>query len=249
MDQAQSSLNRWKGCRIGITGANGSLGKALTKRFIDKGAFVIGLTHRPITNATKTTKGSQEWISWQCGQENAIEETLKTLDILVLNHGINPQGQQSSKALNEAIEVNALSCWRLMTLFENIAKEQTYPNCTREIWVNTSEAEIQPALSPGYEISKKLIGELVSIRWNNLKKEERARLQIRKLVLGPFLSELNPLGIMSADFVAKQIINQVELGLKLIIITPNPITYIMMPLNEILRTVYSKLINKIYTNS
>ena len=43
----------------------------------------------------------------------------------------------------------------------------TYP---REIWVNTSEAEIQPAFSPAYEISKRLIGQLVSFKYSSLTK-------------------------------------------------------------------------------
>ena len=38
----------------------------------------------------------------------------------------------------------------------------------RELWVNTSEAEIQPAASPAYELSKRLIGQLVSLRGANL---------------------------------------------------------------------------------
>ena len=47
---------------------------------------------------------------------------------------------------------------------------------------------------------------------------------LRKLVLGPFRSDLNPIGVMSADFVANQILRQADMGLPLIVVTPNPIT-------------------------
>ncbi len=247
MEKDQSSINQWTKCRIGITGASGSLGKALTEEFKRKGAFVIGLTHGPIPEKKVIEEGPQEWCSWQCGKEKALGKTLKSLDILVLNHGINPKGQQSIKSLNEAIEINALSSWRLIEAFESLNHNQT-SSMPREIWVNTSEAEIQPAFSPGYEISKRLIGQLVSIRWNNLSKCNQERLRIRKLILGPFLSELNPLGIMSASFVAKQIIWQADLGLKLIIVTPNPLTYVLVTVNELFRSLYFNLIKKIYRN-
>ena len=108
--------------------------------------------------------------------------------------------------------------------------------------MNTSEAEIQPALSPTYELSKRLIGQLVSLRWNNLTTDQRKAIRIRKLVLGPFRSELNPIGLMSADFVAGQVIRQANLGLNLIIVTPNPLTYLLMPLTELGRMIYSQLL-------
>ncbi|HGY5537409.1 MAG TPA: short-chain dehydrogenase, partial [Prochlorococcus sp.] len=67
-------------------------------------------------------------------------------------------------------------------------------------------------------------------------------LRIRKLVLGPFRSGLNPIGLMSADLVASQVIRQANLGLNLIIVTPNPLTYLLMPLTELGRMIYSQLI-------
>ena len=247
MIQKTSSHEGWKDCRIGITGANGSLGKALIKVLREKGAYVIGLTHTDMTNRPISDQGPQEWISWKCGEENLLENTLTSLDILVLNHGINPKGNQTSKALDEALEVNALSSWRLMKQFEDVASKKNNFSKSRELWVNTSEAEIQPAFSPGYEISKRLIGQLVSLRSSNLSKDQQKKLKIRKLVLGPFFSELNPLGIMKADFVATQIINQVEFGLTLVIVTPNPLTYFLMPLSEIFRTVYFLLTRNIFS--
>ena len=66
---------------------------------------------------------------------------------------------------------------------------------------------------------------------------------MRKLVLGPFKSNLNPIGIMNSDFVANQIMCQSRLPLRLIIVTPNPLTYILFPIIEIFRDVYFKRIN------
>ena len=71
-------------------------------------------------------------------------------------HGINPKEGFTSNNLNKALEVNALSTWRLIELFERIALHQNSSGMPKEIWVNTSEAEIQPALNPSYEISKRL---------------------------------------------------------------------------------------------
>ena len=177
-----------------------------------------------------------------------LKKNLASLDILILNHGYNPKASQKPDDLSEALEVNALSTWRLMNLFEKLVlKDNKHFSSPREIWINTSEAEIQPALSPAYEVSKRLIGQLVSIRRSNLNHNQRESLIIRKLVLGPFRSELNPIGLMNADWVAQQIINQAELKLSLIIVTPNPLTYIIMPITEVIRTIYSKIIKGIHS--
>ena len=107
--------------------------------------------------------------------------------------------------------------------------------------MNTSEAEIQPALSPAYELSKRLIGQLVSLRWSAPASERVELPKLRKLVLGPFHSDLNPIGVMSADFVAGQILWQAEIGLPLIIVTPNPATLLVMPLVELGRLIYNRI--------
>ncbi len=249
MRQTQTSKSPWANCRIGITGANGSLGRALTNKLREKGAVIIGLTHGEVPVHDFPEEGPQEWVKWSCGQEVSLESTLAKLDILILNHGINPKGSQSQNDLNNALEINALSSWRLMECFEKHAINQNKVEKRKEIWVNTSEAEIQPALSPAYEISKRLLGQLVSIRWSNLKSNQQNHFTIRKLVLGPFHSELNPLGIMSANWVATQIIKQAEFNLNLIIVTPNPLTYIAMPLTELFRSIYSQLMNKYFQNN
>jgi hypothetical protein len=179
-------------------------------------------------------------VRWSCGEELQLESILKSVDVLVLNHGINPGGDQCPATLSKTLEVNAFSHWRLMQQFETIADQDLNREPPRELWVNTSEAEIQPALSPGYELSKRLIGELVSSRWHNRDAEQREALRLRKLILGPFRSNLNPIGMMTSGFVAKQVLWQASLGVNLIIVTPNPLTYLLMPSIELIRRVYCR---------
>ena len=239
MPQPSKKTSPWQGIQVGITGVRGSLGQALAQRFHEAGAEVTGLTHgQPASCAAGPIK---HWLSWSCGQEHLLEPQLRKLDLLVLNHGVNPQGDQSIDALDKALEVNALSVWRLLRICEQLAGDGTGP---REVWVNTSEAEIQPAVSPAYEVSKRLIGQLVSIRGAVRSEKERSRLLFRKLVLGPFRSTLNPVGVMNADFVAGQILFQAGLGARLIVVTPNPLTFVLMPLSELARWLYSRVLNR-----
>ena len=231
---------RWAGRTVGITGASGALGLALTKALIGEGAWVIALSHSPPPQAQASIDQAQEWVRWSCGDECQLEPILKNVDVLVLNHGINPGGDQCPETLSKTLEVNALSHWRLMQQFETIADQDSNREKQRELWVNTSEAEIQPALSPGYELSKRLIGELVSLRWNNRTTTQCQALRLRKLILGPFRSNLNPIGLLTSGFVAKQVIWQASLGVNLIIVTPNPLTYILMPFVELVRRVYCR---------
>ena len=67
---------------------------------------------------------------------------------------------------------------------------------------------------------------------------------LRKLVLGPFRSELNPIGVMNADFVSGQVLWQARIGARLIIVTPNPLTYVLMPLTELGRWLYSRALSR-----
>ena len=126
-----------------------------------------------------------------------------------------------------------MSHWRLLQRFEQLHSITATGSKPAELWVNTSEAEIQPALSPAYELSKRLIGQLVSLRWSAPAKERNGLPRLRKLVLGPFRSDLNPIGVMSANFVANQILRQADMGLPLIVVTPNPITWVVMPFTEL----------------
>ena len=47
---------------------------------------------------------------------------------------------------------------------------------------------------------------------------------------------------MSADFVAEQILWQAELGLPLVIVSPNPLTLLLMPLIELGRLTYNRIL-------
>jgi hypothetical protein len=240
-----SSQSPWRGKRVGITGVSGALGQALCRQFVQRGAVVVGLSHspRPRPDDAEPNSIPEEWRQWSCGQEHQLDPVLATLDVLVLNHGINPGGDQRPDTLTTALKVNALSSWALINRFEAIAETNPLESGRRELWVNTSEAEIQPALSPGYELSKRLIGQLVSLRWSDRNKA-RGSVRLRKLVLGPFKSDLNPIGLMSADLVAQQVLIQASWGLSLIIVTPNPLTYLLMPLNELGRSLYNRCFSR-----
>ena len=241
--------SRFKGLKIAITGANGSLGRSLTEELKAQGAYVVGLTHNKKNNEKSFRKRPNEWIYWSCGKEEILSKSLANIDILILNHGFNPKGMIDSNEINKAIEINSLSHWRLIEIFEDLAISNNDLNkfTSKEIWVNTSEAEIQIAFSPAYEITKRLIGELVSLKKSKLLMEKRSQFIIRKLILGPFKSKLNPQGILSPEFVAKKIIQKAEKDDYLIIVSPNPITYLLMPVVELIRILYSRFTKKIYS--
>ena len=241
--------SRFKGLKIAITGANGSLGRSLIEELKAQGAYVVGLTHNKKNNEKSFRKRPNEWIYWSCGKEEILSKSLANIDILILNHGFNPKGMIDSNEINKAIEINSLSHWRLIEIFEDLAISNTDLNkfTSKEIWVNTSEAEIQIAFSPAYEITKRLIGELVSLKKSKLLMEKRSQFIIRKLILGPFKSKLNPQGILSPEFVAKKIIQKAEKDDYLIIVSPNPITYLLMPVVELIRILYSRFTKKIYS--
>ena len=245
-----SDNSRFKGLKIAITGANGSLGKALIEILKAKGAYVVGLTHNKKNINKSFESTANEWISWSCGKEELLSSSLANVDILILNHGFNPKQMIDSNDINKAIEINSLSHWRLIEIFEkSVSSNNSNNHLPKEVWVNTSEAEIQIAFSPVYEITKRLIGELVSLKKSNLLMEKRNSFNIKKLILGPFKSKLNPQGIMSPEFVARKIIQKAENDSYLIIVTPNPITYLLMPFAESIRILYSRLIKKLYSNS
>ena len=250
MKKNLSDDSRFTGLKIAITGASGSLGKFLINEFKKKGAYVVGLTHSKKNNSKSFESNPDEWIFWSCGEEKLLTNKLSNIDILILNHGFNPKGSINSNDINKAIEINSLSHWRLIQIFEELAVDKNNLNQSnpREIWINTSEAEIQIAFSPVYEITKRLIGELISLKKSNLLLEKDNSIIIKKLILGPFKSKLNPQGIMSTAFVARKIIQKAEKEGYLIIVTPNPVTYLLMPLVESIRILYSRFIKKIYSN-
>ena len=249
MKKNWSDKSRFQGLKIAITGASGSLGKSLIEELKRNGAYVVGLTHSKNNNNNSYEIAPDDFIFWSCGEEKLLSSKLANIDILILNHGFNPKELINSNEINKAIEINALSHWRLIQIFEELAQnnKNLKKYNSKEIWINTSEAEIQIAFSPAYEITKRLIGELISLKKSKLLIEKNNSLIIKKLILGPFKSKLNPVGILSPEFVAKKIIKKAEKEDYLIIVTPNPITYLLMPIIEFIRITYSRFIIKAYS--
>ncbi len=224
---------------IGITGAGGALGKSLTKKFKSKGFKITGFSHSQFSNSLGDSE-PDEWVQWECGKEYLLEDKLKKIDILILNHGVYQSGIDNTNYQN-SIEINALSKLRLLNIFEAIAFNDE-DDKKKEIWINTSEAEILPAINPSYEISKLLIGQIITFKKNLLTKNQEKKFTIRKIILGPFKSNLNPIGIMTPDLVATLIFQLSKVNTFLIIISPNPLTYIFFPIKEFYFFVYCKLL-------
>lgn len=234
----------YSGRTVAVSGAGGSLGRALLQELHRQGARLIALSSSARPIALQDHDGQPiplHQVVWQCGQEQALGSVLAGVDVLVLNHGVNVHGARDAGAVQQSLEVNALSSWRLLELFADLATADGPERPARELWMNTSEAEIQAAVSPLYEISKRLQGQLLSLRSLDL---AGPHLRIRRLVLGPFRSALNPIGVMSAEFVAREILRQASWNCGLVIVTPNPLTYVLMPLATLSRWAYFRLVSR-----
>ena len=232
------------GRTVAVTGASGSLGRALLLELHRQGAALVALTSSDAPLSLTNADGQAvplEQVHWHCGEEQALQPVLERCDVLVVNHGFNSHADRSAEAVLRSLEVNALSSWRLLELFAGIATTDPARAVARELWMNTSEAEIQAAVSPLYEISKRLQGQLLSLRSLDL---AGPQLRLRRLVLGPFRSALNPIGVMSAGFVAREILRQVRWNWGLVIVTPNPLTYLLMPLAGLSRWLYFQATSK-----
>jgi NAD(P)-dependent dehydrogenase (short-subunit alcohol dehydrogenase family) len=232
---------------VAVTGASGALGRALLQRWHRRGARLIALTHSQTPLQLQADDGSPiplQQLCWRVGLEQELLSQLQDVDVLVLNHGINLQQQRGAEATAQSLEVNALSSWRLLEGFAALVADRS-PSVRAErpqpeVWINTSEAEIEPAFSPLYEISKRLLGQLLSLRSLDLSRQ----LRLRRLVLGPFRSALNPVGLMPVGFVADQVLLQASWGCNLIVVTPNPLVYMLMPLTTLGRWAYNRLLTR-----
>jgi monoglucosyldiacylglycerol epimerase len=223
-----------KGKTFALTGASGALGQALTAELLKQNAKVVALT----TNPEKLLEQvGLKVVPWQLGNEAELRDSLEKIDILVINHGVNVYASRTSEAINSSYEVNTFSALRLMDIFlTTVTGPQA--KATKEIWVNTSEAEVSPAFSPLYELSKRALGEIVTL------KRLDGDCVIRKLILGPFKSKLNPYGVMSAQQVAWAILFLARRDYRNIIVTINPLTYILFPLKETSRWLYYRIFSK-----
>ena len=142
--------------------------------------------------------------------------------------------ERTAEAIAKSYEINTFSSWRMLEIFLKTVRTNS-DIARKEVWVNTSEAEVNPAFSPLYELTKRTLGDLVTLRRLD------APCVIRKLILGPFKSNLNPVGIMSADWVAKQIVKLAKADIRTIIITINPLTFVAIPIKDFLVFMYFKL--------
>ena len=229
MDERHNPWSR----RIAITGASGALGTALRKGLQRRGATVIGISRSP---APQDGGPTRHWLVWNGQIDAALEALLLDVDVLVINHGVNPLGRRDATAIAETLQANLVGAQALIDLFLRQTRQlPVQRRVHRELWVNTSEAEVGPAFSPVYEVSKRSLGTLLTLQSLD------APCTIRRLVLGPFRSGLNPYGPMSADFVAERILNLVAWDLRLIIVSFNPCTYLLAPLAGLMDALYGRL--------
>jgi len=227
-----------KGKTVAVTGASGTLGRSLLKELIRQGARPIALTSSGSElRIDGIALDTFQTVTWQIGSEETLDSLWKSVDILILNHGVNVQGDRSPEALDLSYEVNTFSQWKLLNSFLKTV-ETNAEIAQKEVWVNTSEAEVNPAFSPLYELSKRTLGDWVTLRRLD------APCIIRKLILGPFRSALNPVGIMAADGVAQQIIALAKRDFRDIIVTINPVTYLVFPWREFFVSLYFKLFTR-----
>lgn len=227
-----------KGKTVALTGASGALGQALAAELLKHHAKVVALTTNPEKLAPQS---NLKVLSWELGNEAQLKDSLKKIDILIINHGVNVYNHRTPEAIATSYEVNTFSAVRLIDIFLTTV---TGPQdkATKEIWVNTSEAEVSPAFSPLYELSKRTLGNIVTL------KRLDGSCVIRKLILGPFKSSLNPYGVMSAQQVARGILFLARRDYRNIIVTINPLTYLLFPLKEATTWFYYRIFSKMTQN-
>ena len=230
LDKVLGTSLSLKGKVVAITGASGTMGQALIEELSLQGAKVVALT----TNIDAVFKPEIEVLQWQLGTETELISRLKGVDILIINHGINVHRDRTPSAIEKSYQVNTFSTLKLAELFLETVTQSSH-KAIKELWINTSEAEVNPAFSPLYELSKRTLGDLITLRRLD------APCIIRKLVLGPFKSQLNPYGVMSPRWVAWAIVALAKRDFRDIIVTVNPITYIAFPIKEFFQSLYLRL--------
>jgi monoglucosyldiacylglycerol epimerase len=224
-----------KGKVVAVTGASGALGQALLAELAQQGAKVVAITTNPMTVFPPGTNATV--LTWQLGGEAELLPQLRSVDILIINHGANVYSDRSAAAVEKSYQVNTFSALRLAELFLSTVTGSS-DRATKELWINTSEAEVNPAFSPLYELSKRALGDLVTLQRLD------APCIIRKLILGPFKSQLNPYGVMSARWVAWAIVALAKRDVRNLVITINPLTYLILPIKEFCQSTYFRLFTK-----
>ncbi|MEO0947321.1 MAG: bifunctional sterol desaturase/short chain dehydrogenase [Cyanobacteria bacterium J06641_5] len=230
-DKLMGTALSLKGKRVAVTGASGTMGRALLRQLQARGAKPIALTSGTEPIVLEPGAKPIETIQWQLEREAEAIAAISRVDILILNHGVNVHGDRSVAGIEHSFAVNTFSSWRLLEAFLGTVQSNRDMAC-KEVWVNTSEAEVSPAISPLYELSKRVLGNLVTLRRLD------APCVIRKIILGPFKSNLNPIGVMDAGWVAKQVVNLAVRDARNIIVTVNPLTYLAFPIQEFCTATY-----------
>ena len=122
---------------VAVSGASGSLGRALLTELHRQGARLIALSSGSTALELHDAAGQPiplEQVPWRCGEEQELRPVLAGVDVLVLNHGVNVHGERSAAAVQRSLEVNALSSWRLLELFAELAAADPGSPRPREPW-------------------------------------------------------------------------------------------------------------------
>ena len=95
---------------VAVTGASGTMGRALIAELQRQGAKPIALTTSPQSKFTPEIRV----VPWQSDQVAALQPELIDVDILIINHGINVHGARPPAAIAQSLEVNSLSVLALI---------------------------------------------------------------------------------------------------------------------------------------
>lgn len=100
----QDSARSLKGKSIAVTGASGTLGQALLRQLQAQGAKLTALTSREPSSVERDRPPEAvfQTLCWKVGEEAALAPLFETLDILVLNHGVNVYGDRSPAAIEKS---------------------------------------------------------------------------------------------------------------------------------------------------
>ena len=138
---------------------------------------------------------------------------------MILNHGIKNDDKLTSSHLKNIFDINTFSHMVLTEIFLELQDEN---EVFKEVWVNTSEAEFFPVMSPSYELTKKALGDFC------VQHMLSSNCIFRKLVLGPFRNATYPKRPFSAQLYAWWIIFFAKRDFRMIVVSLNPLTHIFV---------------------